>query len=38
MLANLFSYIKRHRSISDFDRIDMNNLKRVVVNPIKRES
>jgi cell division protein FtsQ len=38
MLANLFSYLKRHRSISDFDRIDMNNLKRVVVNPIKRES
>jgi cell division protein FtsQ len=38
MLANLFSYLKRHRSISDFDRIDLNNLKRVVVNPIKRES
>ncbi len=37
MLANLFSYLKRHRSISDFDRIDLNNLKRVVVNPIKRE-
>jgi len=38
MLANLFSYLKRHRSISDFHRIDMNNLKRVVVSPIKRES
>ena len=38
MLADLFSYLKRHRSISDFDRIDLNNLKRVVVNPIKRES
>ena len=37
MLANLFSYLKRHRSLSDFDRIDLNNLKRVVVNPIKRE-
>jgi cell division protein FtsQ len=38
MLANLFSYLKRHRSLSDFDRIDLNNLKRVVVNPITRAS
>ena len=38
MLSNLFSYLKRHRSISDFDRIDLNNLQRVVVNPIRFES
>jgi cell division protein FtsQ len=38
MLSNLFSYFKRHRSLSDFDRIDLNNLKRVVVNPITRQA
>ena len=38
MLSNLFSYLKRHRSISDFDRIDLNNLQRVVVNPTRIES
>ena len=38
MLSNLFSYLKHHRSISDFDRIDLNNLQRVVVNPIRIES
>lgn len=36
MLSNLFSYLKHHRSISDFDRIDLNNLQRVVVNPVTR--
>jgi cell division protein FtsQ len=35
MLSNLFSYFKRQRSIVDFDRIDLNNLQRVVVNPVK---
>ena len=38
MLANILSYLKRQRSIMDFDRIDLNNLKRVVVNPIRTES
>ncbi|MBE9544908.1 MAG: FtsQ-type POTRA domain-containing protein [Proteobacteria bacterium] len=38
MLSNLFSYLKHHRSISDFDRIDLNNLQRVVVSPISRKS
>ena len=38
MLSNLFSYFKRHRSISDFDRIDLNNIHRVVVNPVKTVS
>jgi hypothetical protein len=38
MLANILSYLKRQRSIIDFDRIDLNNLKRVVVNPIRTES
>ncbi|MGB9438769.1 MAG: FtsQ-type POTRA domain-containing protein [Desulfobacterales bacterium] len=37
MLANLFSYLKRQQSGSDFDRIDLNNLNRVVVNPLRRE-
>ena len=34
MLANLFSYLKRQPNISDFDRIDLNNLERVVVHPL----
>lgn len=38
MLANLFSYLKRQPSVSDFDRIDLNNLDRVVVNPVRTES
>jgi len=38
VLANLLAYIKNHHSISDFDRIDLNNVNRVVVNPIKFES
>jgi len=38
MLAKLFSYLKRQQSIFDFDRIDLNNLQRIVVNPIKMES
>ncbi len=37
MLVKLFSYLKRQRSIFDFDRIDLNNLQRIVVNPIKME-
>ena len=35
MLSNFFSYLKHHRSISGFERIDLNNLQRVVVNPIR---
>lgn len=38
MLSDFFSYLKHHRSISDFERIDLNNLQRVVVNPIRIES
>lgn len=38
MLANILSYFKRQGSIIDFDRIDLNNLKRAVVNPIRPES
>jgi cell division protein FtsQ len=33
MLAKLFSYVKRQRSIFDYDRIDLNNLQRIVINP-----
>ena len=36
MLAKLFSYLKRQQSIFDFNRIDLNNLQRIVVNPIAR--
>jgi len=35
LLSNLFSYLKHHRDLSDFDRVDLNNLQRVVVNPIR---
>jgi cell division protein FtsQ len=35
MLSNFFSYLKHHRSISGFERIDLNNLQRVVVDPIR---
>lgn len=34
MLANLFAYLKRQTNIPDYDRIDLNNLERVVVHPI----
>ena len=37
MLANLFSYLKHQQSVSDFDRIDLNNLNRVVLNPLRPE-
>jgi len=37
MLAKLFSYLKHQQSVSDFDYIDLNNLNRVVVNPLRRE-
>lgn len=38
MLAKLLAYLKRQRRIADFDRIDLNNPQRVVVNPVKIES
>ncbi len=37
MLAKLFSYLRRQPNVSDFDHIDLNNLNRVVVNPLRRE-
>ena len=37
MLASLFSYLKHQQSVSDYDRIDLNNLNRVVVNTLRRE-
>jgi len=33
-LANLFSYFRRYQNTLDFDRIDLNNLERVVVHPL----
>ena len=38
MLARLLSYVKRHRSISDVERIDLNDLQRIVVTPVIRSS
>ena len=37
MLAKLFSYLRRQQNVSDFDHIDLNNLNRVVVNPLRQE-
>ncbi len=37
MLAKLFSYLGGQRRIFDFDRIDLNNLQRIVVNPTNME-
>jgi cell division protein FtsQ len=34
MLANLFSFFNRQPKILDFDRIDLNNLERIVVHPL----
>jgi cell division protein FtsQ len=38
VLSSLFSYLKLQESMSDFDRIDLNNLQRIVVNPVKLAS
>jgi len=38
MLSKLFSFLKRNRSISDFERIDLNNMQRIVVNPVIRQT
>jgi len=35
LLANLFEYLKRQRRFADFKRIDLNNVERVVVNPLR---
>ena len=34
MLKNILSYDKHRRSFPDFDRIDLNNVNRIVVNPV----
>ena len=34
MLAKLLSYLKLQQNILDFDRIDLNNLERVVIHPL----
>jgi cell division protein FtsQ len=33
MLENLFSYLKHQNSVTDFSRIDLNNVNRIVLNP-----
>lgn len=36
MLKNILSYHKHRRSFPDFDRIDLNNVNRIVVNPVSK--
>ena len=36
MLKDLLSYGKRRRSFPEFDRIDLNNVNRIVVNPVSK--
>ena len=35
MLAKLFDYLRQRRGNIDFDRIDLNNLQRIVINPVR---
>ena len=34
MLKNILRYRKQRRSFPDFNRIDLNNVNRIVVNPV----
>lgn len=34
MLAKLLAYLKRQRNRFDFNRLDLNNLQRIVINPV----
>ncbi|MEJ2731001.1 MAG: FtsQ-type POTRA domain-containing protein [Deltaproteobacteria bacterium] len=36
MLNNILSHERRRRSFPDFDRIDLNNVNRIVVNPVTK--
>ena len=36
MLRNILSYGKHRRSFPEFDRIDLNNVNRIVVNPVNK--
>jgi cell division protein FtsQ len=36
MLNNILSHERRRRSFPDFDRIDLNNVNRIVVNPVSK--
>ena len=36
MLKDILSYGKRRRSFPEFDRIDLNNVNRIVVNPVSK--
>ena len=37
-LKNVLFYIEKEQELSDFDSIDLNNLNRIVVNPLKNQS
>jgi cell division protein FtsQ len=38
MLKNLLKYQKRKRNLPDFNRIDLNDVNRIVVNPVRLET
>jgi len=38
MLKNILTYRKKKRNFPDFDRVDLNNVNRIVVNPVRPES
>ena len=38
MLKNILTYRKKKRNFPDFDRVDLNNVNRIVVNPVRHES
>jgi cell division protein FtsQ len=38
MLKNILTYRKQKRNFPDFDRIDLNNVNRIVVNPVRLKS
>ena len=38
MLKNILRYRKQKRNFPDFDRVDLNNVNRIVVNPVRRNT
>ncbi|MGD9183308.1 MAG: hypothetical protein PVG15_17630, partial [Desulfobacterales bacterium] len=38
ILKNILIYRKQKRNFPDFDRVDLNNVNRIVVNPVRRNT
>jgi cell division protein FtsQ len=38
MLKNILTYLKQKQNFPDFDRIDLNNVNRIVVNPVRSKT